>query len=71
MSPGVKVNLECPHAECEEYTFSQRAGVTRTVVCHQPENGSCLCVLDPDVGGVCIWYAEVKASQEAKMREGR
>jgi hypothetical protein len=71
MSPRVKIKMECPHAECEEYTSTRRGIVTRTVVCHHPENEGCLCVLDPSVGGTCIWYAEVKAPQKAETREER
>ena len=69
MSPRVKVKMECPYAECEEYTSTQRGTVTRTIICHHPDNEGCLCVLDPRVGGVCAWCAEVEASRESGARE--
>jgi hypothetical protein len=69
MSPRITIKMECPYAECEEYTSTRRGTVVRTVICHHPENEGCLCVLDPSVGGRCVWYAEAKASQEVKVQK--
>ena len=69
MSPRVITKLECPFAECEEYTSTGRGTVTRTLICHHPENEDCLCVLDPSVGGKCVWYTEMETSEEDESQE--
>ena len=69
MSPRVIIKLECPYAECEEYTSTGHGTVTRTIICRHPENEGCLCVLDPSVGGECIWYTGVEASQKSDAQK--
>jgi hypothetical protein len=69
MSPRVIIKLECPYAECEEYTSTGRGTVTCTIVCQHPENEGCLCVLDPSVGGECTLYTEVEVAQESEAQE--
>lgn len=69
MSPRVIIKLECPHAECEEYTSTGRGTVTCTIVCHHTENEGCLCVLDPSVGGECTLYTQVDSSRESDIPE--
>ncbi len=64
MSPRVKIKVECPYAECEEYYSTRRGTVVRTIICHHPENEGCLCVLDPCIDGVCIWHTEEETVTE-------
>jgi len=68
MSPRVKITLECPHAECEEYYSTRRGTVTRTIICRHPENAGCLCAFDPRVSGVCVWRAEEEAPEEVEEK---
>jgi hypothetical protein len=63
MSPRVIIKLECPHAEYEAYTSTGRGTVTATIICRHTENEGCLCVLDPSVGGECIWTMETEPSE--------
>jgi hypothetical protein len=48
----------CPHAECEQYYASSRGLLTRTVVCHHPENQGCVCVKFVDPDAECVWCEE-------------
>jgi hypothetical protein len=69
MSPRIEIDQECQYCELEQF-YSPRRGVMRvTYVCHHPEKEGCLCILDPRVGGACIYFEEGEEPTEVEMEE--
>ena len=69
MSPRIEIDQEFKYCKLEQF-YSPRRGVMEvTYVCHHPEKEDCLCILDPRVGGACIYFEEGEGIAGAEEEE--